>query len=753
MPSPPLVAHAILDLDIGGAQRQLSLLAPELCDRGWQVCVITLHRGPLWQRLAESPQAQSGQLRLLQLPAYGHRDPRLILALRRILRRERPQILQTWLPLMDVVGGLASRGLGIPWVLSERNSAPEYAHGMRHRLREIIARRATKIIANSAAGTAYWQAQGIPNRRLSVITNAVDQAWIDAYAPINRAEQSIPADHLLLLFVGRLEPQKRLGDLLQAVAQACQQRPITLIICGQGSQEAQLKAQAKTLGIDPICRFLGQRDDIPAWMKTADALVLPSSHEGQANVVLEALACGCPVVLSDIPNHRQMQRDYCQGITCVPMNNVTKLTGTLCSAPVRPPQTNKIQMRGNDLRHWAQAYAAVRYDVRAVCHSIPLTHAKSPRICYGAMSNLPSPTANSVHVLHVAQACCDLGCRTHLIACRGDDVVNKQEIANKYGVRGGFHVTLLPWPAIPGWGFICGVIFGCTASWQRSDLAWTRSLPMALWSSLLGVPTVYEAHGPVPEGSCYARLLWRILQARSRFRALVVISRSLARRYIVDCIKQRRKLLVAPDAAQPNPHAVHRSRPFIQRERLRAVYVGHLHAGKGVELIVTLSNLCPRMEFHIYGGPVCRIPALTAVARRENCFFHGEIPHAEVSGILALADIALLPNKPHSWGHGETEDIGAFTSPLKLFEYLAAGVPVIASDLPVLREILCDNVNALLCPWNDADAWRKALERLYDEELRERLGKAGVNCIRECHNWQERTRKVISAVNTNIVLP
>ncbi|TVR41355.1 MAG: glycosyltransferase, partial [Planctomycetota bacterium] len=413
----PLVVHAILDLEIGGAQRQLSLLAPALCDLGWRVLIITLHRGPLWQRLAESPQAQAGQLRLCQLPAHGHRDPRLILAMRRLLRRERPQILQTWLPLMDVVGGLASRGLAIPWILSERNSAPEYASGLRHRLRELIGRRAQMIIANSHDGVAYWQGRGVPAKRRAVIANAVDQQWLDAHQPITRADHGIPADHLLLLFVGRLEAQKRLGDLLTALAQARQYRPITLIICGQGSQEAQLKAQAQNLGISEHCRFLGQRDDVPAWMKAADALVLPSSHEGQPNVVLEALACGSPALLSDIPEHRRLQRKHLRGVICIESHDITAFTEALKCCPFRPAPAVTWQIHGNGSQDWLRTYGQkLRFPLSNNARSASIGDGH-PRIFYGAMSHIPSATANSVHVLHVAQSCYDIGCKIHLIAC------------------------------------------------------------------------------------------------------------------------------------------------------------------------------------------------------------------------------------------------------------------------------------------------------------------------------------------------
>ncbi|TVR13520.1 MAG: glycosyltransferase, partial [Planctomycetota bacterium] len=270
-------------------------------------------------------------------------------------------------------------------------------------------------------------------------------------------------------------------------------------------------------------------------------------------------------------------------------------------------------------------------------------------------------------------------------------------------------------------------------------------LPMALWSCVLGVPTVYEAHSPVNSRDRYARLMWTSIAKRNSFRALVVISRSLAARFIKDCIREHKKLIVAPDAARRTSRVTAHLPQPITKARLRAVYMGHLFSGKGLELVCALTHRCPWLDFHIYGGPGHRIPALAALANPANCHFHGEIPHAQVAHTLALADIALLPNEPQSHGHGENEDIGAYTSPLKLFEYMAIGLPVVASGLPVLREVLTDNVNALLCPWNDPKAWESALERLRDPQLRQRLGNGGRRCIEEIHNWQYRTRRIIAS--------
>jgi glycosyltransferase involved in cell wall biosynthesis len=82
-------------------------------------------------------------------------------------------------------------------------------------------------------------------------------------------------------------------------------------------------------------------------------------------------------------------------------------------------------------------------------------------------------------------------------------------------------------------------------------------------------------------------------------------------------------------------------------------------------------------------------------------------------------------------------------SPLKLFEYMSAGKPIVASDLPVLREVL-DEANAVLVDPEDADAWARALESLRDAGLRERLGVRARRDFLERHTWDIRARKVLA---------
>jgi len=112
------------------------------------------------------------------------------------------------------------------------------------------------------------------------------------------------------------------------------------------------------------------------------------------------------------------------------------------------------------------------------------------------------------------------------------------------------------------------------------------------------------------------------------------------------------------------------------------------------------------------------------------------VPHAEVRQTIAGAGAAVLPLPDNLMAR-------YFTSPLKLFDYMAAGAPIVASDLPALREVLQDNVNALLARPGDPDAFAEAVRRLLaDPALASRLGaQARVDVLRYC--WEARAEALL----------
>jgi glycosyltransferase involved in cell wall biosynthesis len=261
----------------------------------------------------------------------------------------------------------------------------------------------------------------------------------------------------------------------------------------------------------------------------------------------------------------------------------------------------------------------------------------------------------------------------------------------------------------------------------RPDVVFTRDLGVAAllarMPASLRQPLVYESHGYAPDVSAelprlistarpassrkLARLAGREARVWHEAAGYVTITKGLAD-LLTDRFGARENLAVIPDGVRlPRD----RRRTPLPGGRTIVGYAGHLYAWKGVEILLDAIARAPSLHGLIIGGhdkesDLARVRErarqLGVDARVE---FAGHVPPAAVAGLLERASILVLPNLP-------TAISTRFTSPLKLFEYMAAGRPIVASDLPALREVLQDGVNALLVPAGDPEALARALERL-----------------------------------------
>lgn len=307
------ILHMIPGLTGGGAERQLTLLAGMQARRGHEVHIALL-RPDIPSELV------GGAVEIHTLRPAGHYDPRLLLALRALMRRLRPDIVQTWLMLFDVMGGSAALLTQTPWVLSERSQAEAYPPSWKNRLRARLAKRANAVVANSAGGVQYWLAQGIEPKRTVEIPNAVDIAAMEA-----ATDGGLPAHFAgrpLILFVGRLATEKNPLVMIDALAAAMRETDAVALLCGTGPLEVAMRERIDGHQLHNRIVLAGARTDVFGLLKRAQLCLAVSIFEGSPNVALEAMAAGCPLVVSDIAGYRQLLD--VQSATFVPVNSVTE---------------------------------------------------------------------------------------------------------------------------------------------------------------------------------------------------------------------------------------------------------------------------------------------------------------------------------------------------------------------------------------------------------------------------------------------
>lgn len=223
------------------------------------------------------------------------------------LKRGRYDLLLASWAYPDAVGtSLLARRLGVPYVVKVHGSDLNVQAGYRLRRPQIAAalRGARAVVAVSDALATKVRELGVAGDRVHLLYNGVDgERFHPGDRAAARAGLDLPADGPLVLYVGNLKPSKGCVDLLEAFPAVLARHPqARLAFVGGGAAAATLLARAQALGIADRVLLAGARphDELANWMRAATLLSLPSHNEGVPNVILEAMACGLPVVATRV---------------------------------------------------------------------------------------------------------------------------------------------------------------------------------------------------------------------------------------------------------------------------------------------------------------------------------------------------------------------------------------------------------------------------------------------------------------------
>lgn len=252
----------------------------------------------------------------------------------------------------------------------------------------------------------------------------------------------------------------------------------------------------------------------------------------------------------------------------------------------------------------------------------------------------------------------------------------------------------------------------------------------------------FEAHA-LP-GSGLGRRLYRLMLAQAR--GIVAITEGL-RAQLVELGLPPGSVMVAPDGVDLQPYegrtreAARKRLGIGQHERI-AVYTGHLYEWKGAaifaEAVACLDGLARGLIVGGRAADVARLREQIDAQGWRNVVLIGHVPPELVIDYQVAADVLVLPNS------AQAEISEQHTSPLKLFEYMAAGRPIVATDLPALREVLRHGDNALLVPPDDPVALAAGLRKVLDDadDLGKRLATQARTEVR-AYSWDARARAIL----------
>jgi glycosyltransferase involved in cell wall biosynthesis len=200
----------------------------------------------------------------------------------------------------------------------------EFRSGLRRGIDRTLRHWTDEYIANSKDVAEFVvDAHGVSDNRVSVIRNGVDR---DIFFPDSRSQtRDGPAR---LGVVGRLIPEKGLDLLLAAMPRIVAARPVVLTVVGDGPERAAL--ERKALGLPVVfAGYISTQSEIASFLRSIDVFVMPSRCEGLPNALLEALACGIPVVATDVPG---MAEAAAGNAILVPPDAPAALADAVCRA-------------------------------------------------------------------------------------------------------------------------------------------------------------------------------------------------------------------------------------------------------------------------------------------------------------------------------------------------------------------------------------------------------------------------------------
>jgi glycosyltransferase involved in cell wall biosynthesis len=369
-------------------------------------------------------------------------------------------------------------------------------------------------------------------------------------------------------------------------------------------------------------------------------------------------------------------------------------------------------------------------------------------IAYLSSSEIPSRAANSIHVMKMCQALAQGGHRVELFA-RGGERMGVDDFA-LYGVAHGFEVIKCKrsrFRKLLGDLQFAWDIAHRVRSRPQPQLFFARHIYSLAMVASLGVPMMFEAH--TPPVNILQRWVEGWVFRRRNFLRLVVISQALRREYqrLFPWLAASR-MVVAHDAADPfeQTHPVASVRVWPGRPgTLQVGYVGHLYPGRGIGLIAALASLLPEVDFHVVGGMEADLRRWRQVVHANNLHFHGFVAPAGLLGYYMHFDVVLAPYQQRVVGVGGKKEFSRWMSPLKIFEYMAAGKAMVCSDLPVLREVLTHRVNCWFAPPSDINAWCQAITLLRaDSALRNSLGSRAQTGFNSRHTWRQRAAAILA---------
>jgi len=389
------------------------------------------------------------------------------------------------------------------------------------------------------------------------------------------------------------------------------------------------------------------------------------------------------------------------------------------------------------------------------------------KLIYLTIARLPTEKAHGYQISKMCEAFAQQGVEVtlmHPARRQPTPKLAQSNVFDYYGIKPSFTVKTLPNLDVVAWRqwipnpFFTPIFFAHALAWglyaalvasrYGAELYFTRNIEIAFWLTKLNLPTAYEAHF-IPKR--IRRRLLRNVASSTQCKLLIALTSHIQNRLIgMGCPSD--KITVLPDGVDQAmfqhlpPQEECRRRLGLPLGKPIIGYIGRfviLDMEKGLSNLIQALAYIPESELLLVcvGGPMEVVPFYLDTAHQfgipeHRLKFVDRVPNLEVPYWIRSLDVAVIP-------YPRTEYLSYFVSPLKLFEYMAAGVPIVASDLPSLREILHHKENAWLVPPENPQALAEGIYTLLkDRDLAKKLASRALDEVKR-YTWNARAEKIL----------
>ena len=365
------------------------------------------------------------------------------------------------------------------------------------------------------------------------------------------------------------------------------------------------------------------------------------------------------------------------------------------------------------------------------------------KICYLANTAIPSTNASAIQIVKMCEAFSELKNHVTLITTNA----SSGNIFNFYDIKTKFRFKKIKkFKKFPlGIKFYLFSLFSIIEGLKfKPDIYITRNFFTCFLLILLKKKTIIELHHGLKSESRIVRFIvknFNFLNSKHLVK-LIAITNYVKNHYVNKYSIKSNKIIMLPSGSSIKENYQYK----INKKKFKIGYFGSLYKSRGLDLIIKLALIDPKNDYYIYGNK--KKTKLSILKKIEkNLHLNDYVPYKKISKILLNMDLLLMPYTSSITVAGDVGDITKYTSPLKLFDYLCVGRPIICSNFNVLKEIIANNKNAIFVKnYKNAFAWRKEITKLINNPEKMKIISKNNYRLSKKYSHSARASKILDLV-------